>query len=60
MSYARGRPPHPVLSVRHLERFELGTRYPAVIERVRELIRTPPIDGKSIAGLVYKTGVGRR
>ena len=24
LSYDRGRPPHPVLSVRHLERFELG------------------------------------
>jgi hypothetical protein len=46
--------------VRHLERFELGTCYPAVIERVREFIRTP-IDGKSsIAGLVDKTGVGRQ
>jgi hypothetical protein len=58
LSYDRGRPPHPVLSVRHLERFELGTRYPAIIERVCELIRKPPLDGKSIAGLVDKTGVG--
>jgi len=58
LSFDRGRPPHPVLSVRHLERFELGTRYPDVIERVRQLIRTPLLQGKSIAGLVDKTGVG--
>jgi hypothetical protein len=58
LSYRRGRPPHPVLSIRHLERFELGTRYPDVIERVRELIHTSPLQSKSIAGLVDKTGVG--
>jgi hypothetical protein len=58
LAYRRGRPAHPVLSVRHLERFELGTRYPAVIERVRELIHTPALKGKSTAGLVDKTGVG--
>jgi hypothetical protein len=58
ISYRRGRPPHPVLSVRHLERFELGTRYPDVIERVRQLICTFPLQGKTIAGLVDKTGVG--
>jgi hypothetical protein len=58
LSYRRGRPPHPVLSVRYLERFELGSRYPDVIERVRQLIRTPPLQGKTIAGLVDKTGVG--
>jgi len=29
-----GSPPEVSLSLRHLERFELGTRYPAVVERV--------------------------
>ncbi len=47
-----------MLSIRHLERFELGCRYPDVIEGVRQLIRTPPLQGKTIAGLVDKTGVG--
>ena len=40
----RGRPPNPPLSVRHLERFELGTSgtsYPRIVERVGELIHTP-------------------
>lgn len=59
LSNKRGRPPFPVLSVRHLERFELGTRYPKVIERVQELIASPPLEGKSLVGVVDATGVGR-
>jgi hypothetical protein len=58
-SNSRGRPPHPALSVRHLERFELGTRYPKVIERVQELLDSPPLEGKKITALVDATGVGR-
>jgi hypothetical protein len=53
-----GRPANPVLSVRHLERFELGTRYTEVVERIRELVYTPPLAGKSSCLLVDKTGVG--
>jgi hypothetical protein len=37
----RGRLPNPPLSVRHLERFEPGTSYPQIVERVGELIHTP-------------------
>lgn len=54
----RGRPPNPPLSVRHLERFELGTRYPEVVGRVGELVETPPLKGRSSVLLVDKTGVG--
>src|SRR3712207_5407375 len=32
-----GRPPNPPLSVRYLERLPLGTRYSAVVERVKQL-----------------------
>jgi hypothetical protein len=58
LSNKRGRPPHPVLAVRGLERFKLGTPYPRIIERVQELIHSPPLAGKSVVGLVDKTGVG--
>lgn len=54
----RGRPPNPPLYVRHLERFELGTRYPDVVERVRELSSQPPIKHCRATLLVDKTGVG--
>lgn len=53
-----GRPPNPPLSVKHLERFDLGTRYTAVVERVRELAHTPPLAGRPGVLLVDKTGVG--
>jgi hypothetical protein len=54
----RGRPPNPPLSVRHLERFEPGTSYPRIVDRVGELIHTPPLAGKPAILLVDKTGVG--
>lgn len=44
--------------LRHLERFELGTRYPVIIERVRQVLSTNPLRGKRIALLADKTGVG--
>jgi hypothetical protein len=53
-----GRPPNPPLGLRHLERFELGTPYPRIAERVRALANTPPLDGKPGVLLVDKTGVG--
>jgi hypothetical protein len=53
-----GRPSNPVLSVRHLQRFELGARYTEVVERVREIAYTPPLAGKPSCLLVDKTGVG--
>jgi hypothetical protein len=58
LAYRHGRPPHPVLAVRHLERLPLGTPYPAIVDRVRELLHSPALKGKAVAGLVDKTGVG--
>jgi hypothetical protein len=57
-AWYEGRPPNPPLSVRHLERYELGTRYPEIVERIRELTNTPPLAGKPAVLLVDKTGVG--
>jgi hypothetical protein len=53
-----GRAPHPPMSLRHLERFELGTRYPVVIDKVSRLLSSAPLKGKRVAFLVDKTGVG--
>lgn len=46
------------LDVRHLERVELGTPYPAIVERVAALMRTPELvdDGHLV---IDQTGVGR-
>lgn len=44
-------------AVRHLERFELGTAYPKVVERLKELIRKGNLQGCFLA--VDMTGVGR-
>jgi hypothetical protein len=44
--------------VRHLERFPLGTSYPAVVTRVRTLLARPPLEGAVTLALDY-TGVGR-
>jgi hypothetical protein len=43
--------------VRHLERPPLGTKYPAVVERVRAIMATPPL-GKDTPLVLDKTGVG--
>ncbi|MCL6472539.1 MAG: hypothetical protein K6T91_06955 [Firmicutes bacterium] len=43
--------------VRHLERFKLGTPYPAVVERVRMLMLTRPLLNRSVL-VVDRTGVG--
>jgi hypothetical protein len=55
-----GRPAHPPLSVRHLERFEIGTRYTDIIARVKQLLLREPIKRRlrHTALLVDKTGVG--
>jgi hypothetical protein len=58
VNYHYGRPPDPALSLRHLERFELGTRYPDVIARVRSLLSSSALRNKRVALLVDKTGVG--
>lgn len=47
----------PPYSVRHLQRFYLGTPYPEVVSAVIELLRKPPLPGCLL--LVDQTGVGR-
>jgi hypothetical protein len=52
-----GRAGRRVYAVRHLERFVLGTPYPAICERVVDLFGQPPLSGRPLA--VDQTGVGR-
>lgn len=50
--------PHdPIYEVVHLERLPLGTRYPDVVERVKALLATPPLQGNAELA-VDATGVG--
>jgi hypothetical protein len=58
LSYQFGRPAEPPLAVRHLERFELGTKYTDVVQRVAALVRSDPLRGMPAILLVDKTGVG--
>ncbi len=53
-----GRPAEVSLAVRHLERFELGTKYTDVVARVREIRDQDFLLGKAGVLLVDKTGVG--
>ena len=53
-----GRPAAPPLQVRHLERFELGTKYTDVVQRVAALVRSDPLMRMPAILLVGKTGVG--
>jgi hypothetical protein len=43
--------------VRHLGRFDLGTRYPAIVAKVGELMAAPQLHGAAL--VVDATGVGR-
>jgi hypothetical protein len=56
---AREAPPKRERSfaIRHLERFPLGTSYPAIIARVVQLCAEPPLTGATL--VVDQTGVGR-
>lgn len=47
-----------VLRVRHLERVPLGTSYPDIVERVRDVVRSPDLAGDCHL-VVDATGVGR-
>jgi hypothetical protein len=47
----------PGYSLRHLIRFPVGTSYPAIIDEVTKLLRTPPLPGAWL--LVDYTIVGR-
>jgi hypothetical protein len=58
LSQQIGRPAEPPLAVRHLERFELGTKYTDVVQRVAALVRSVPLRGMPAMLLVDKTGVG--
>ncbi len=44
-------------NVVHLERFQLGTSYPAIVDRVAGMFDAPPLKGSILA--VDQTGVGR-
>lgn len=43
--------------LRHIDRFELGTKYPAVADEVARLMKTDQLDGAEL--VVDATGVGR-
>jgi hypothetical protein len=60
VSHNFGRPPHPPLYLRHLERFELGTKYTEIVGSVKRLLLREPIRRRlrHTALLVDKTGVG--
>jgi hypothetical protein len=53
-----GRPAEVPLAVRHLERFELGTKYTDVVESVAARVRSEPLRHMPAVLLVDKTGVG--
>jgi hypothetical protein len=42
---------------RHLARYELGTRYPDIVDKVAQMLRTPQLQGATL--IVDATGVGR-
>jgi len=47
----------PHFHVRHIQRFQLGTSYPVVVERVKSIITQKPLEGKAQL-VVDATGVG--
>jgi len=53
-----GRPAEVPLAVRHLQRFELGTKYTDVVEQVAGVVRSEPLRHMPAVLLVDKTGVG--
>lgn len=58
-NYHRGRPPWPPLQLRHLERMR-GMSYQKVVDRIAQLLATPPLAAASVCLVVDHTGVGRR
>jgi hypothetical protein len=58
LSHRYGRPAEAPLAVRHLRRFELGTKYTDVVEGVASLVRSEPLRHMPGVLLVDKTGVG--
>jgi hypothetical protein len=53
-----GRPAGPPLSLRHLERFPLGTPYPKIVERIGGMLASAPLADRPTALVVDATGVG--
>jgi hypothetical protein len=58
LSGENGRPAEVPLAVRHLERFELGTKYTTVVDSVAARVRSEPLRRMPAVLLVDKTGVG--
>jgi hypothetical protein len=60
VNHKYGRPAHPPLYLRHLERYELGTKYTEIITKVKGLLSRDPIRRRleRTRLLVDKTGVG--
>jgi hypothetical protein len=58
LSGENGRPAEVPLAVRHLERFELGTKYTTVVDSVAPRVRSEPLRRMPAVLLVDKTGVG--
>lgn len=50
--------PPPVYHVRHLQRFPLGTSYPAIVAGVRDILTRPPLNKSTVFLAVDKTGCG--
>jgi hypothetical protein len=57
-NYYEGKPAGVPLSLRHLQRFELGTPYPQIVERVGAMLRAEPLRGRRRSLVVDATGVG--
>lgn len=58
LSHEFGRPAEVPLSVRHLQRFELGTSYQKVVDSVASIVSAHPLYDMPAVLLVDKTGVG--
>ncbi len=54
----RPAPQAPVYVVKYLERLPLGTSYPAVVDRLQQMMHDPQVDGPARL-VVDGTGVGR-
>jgi hypothetical protein len=50
--------PKPVYAVRYLQRFPLGTSYPAIVTGVQEILTRPPLNQSMVFLAVDRTGVG--
>lgn len=58
---ATSQPDYPQLHVRHLQRFELGTKYTEIVEAVKWLLLSEQFRGRMhrVKLVIDKTGVGR-